>query len=110
MVLAGKHYPHQPTSSEIGHTTAEVLRSHVPKELAGIVFLSGGQTPEQATINLAAITKCGPFPWPITFSFARALQDPALYAWSGNNANITTAQKAFLKRVIANVNALDTPS
>lgn len=110
MVLAGKHYSHQPTPSEIGHTTAEVLRSHVPKELAGIVFLSGGQTPEQATANLSAITKCGPFPWPITFSFARALQDPALYAWSGNNANITIAQKAFLERVIANADALNTPS
>lgn len=106
MVLAGKHFTNPSTPDLVGARTAEVLRNHVPAELAGIVFLSGGQTVEQATNNLAAIIKNGPFPWPVTFSFARALQDPALYAWSGDNANIEIAHQAFLDRLIANTNAL----
>ena len=106
MVLAGKQLETQSTPDEIGRKTAEVLKNHVPPELAGIVFLSGGQTPEQATDNLAAITKNGPFPWPVTFSFARALQDPALYAWSGDNQNAEKARQAFLDRLIANTSVL----
>ena len=106
MVLAGKKYPHQSTTTEVGRATAETLKAHVPSELAGVVFLSGGQTPEQATDNLTAIIQQGPFPWPVTFSFARALQDPALYAWNGDNANVEQARKAFLARLIANTNAL----
>lgn len=106
MVLAGKHYPHPSTPAEVGHATATTLRAHVPAELAGIVFLSGGQTPQQATANLAAITSNGPFPWPITFSFARALQDPALYAWAGDNTHADAARQAFLARLIANTDAL----
>lgn len=107
MILAGKQQEHQSTPEEVGQATAEVLKEHVPANLAGVVFLSGGQTVEQATANLAAIVKNGPFPWPVTFSFARALQDPALYAWSGNNANAEAAREAFLSRLIANVNALE---
>ena len=106
MVLAGKQFPTQSTPEEVGHATAEVLKNHVPSKLAGIVFLSGGQTPEQATENFAAILSNGPFPWPITFSFARALQDPALYAWQGNNNNTEIAKKAFLERLIANTDFL----
>ena len=101
MVLAGKRYHTKSTPEEVGRATAEVLKSHVPKEIAGIVFLSGGQTPEQATENLAKIIKNGPFPWPLTFSFARALQDPALYAWSGNDNNLEKARQAFRDRLIA---------
>ena len=99
MVLAGKNSAHPSTPTEVGTHTAEVLKNHVPSELAGVVFLSGGQTPEQATDNLAAITNNGPYPWPVTFSFARALQDPALYAWKGDNANTKAAQTAFLDRL-----------
>lgn len=106
MVLAGKKYPQQPTPTEVGRATAEVLKAHVPAKLAGVVFLSGGQTPEQATDNLAAVVKQGPLPWPVTFSFARALQDPALYAWNGDNANAKQAKDAFLARLIANTDAL----
>ncbi|MBR2840040.1 fructose-bisphosphate aldolase class I [Candidatus Saccharibacteria bacterium] len=106
MVLAGKQYDTQSTPAEIGQATADTLKNHVPADLAGVVFLSGGQTPEQATNNLAAIVNHGPFPWPITFSFARALQDPALYAWNGNNINIEKARQAFLDRLIANQKAL----
>ena len=106
MVLAGKQYDTQSTPSEVGEATAEVLKANVPSELAGIVFLSGGQTVEQATDNLAAIIQYGPFPWPVTFSFARALQDPALYAWRGDNTNADSAREAFLARLIANTEAL----
>ena len=106
MIIAGKQYETPSTPEEVGKATAEILKNHVPAELAGIVFLSGGQTPKQATDNLAAVIKNGPFPWPITFSFARALQDPALYAWNGNNDNAEKARQAFLDRLIANSEVL----
>ena len=106
MILAGKNYYKPSTPKEVGQATAEVLKEHVPAALAGVVFLSGGQTVEQATKNLAAIENNGPFPWPVTFSFARALQDPALHAWAGDNKNADTARQAFLERLIANTKAL----
>lgn len=106
MVIAGKRYAVQSTPEEVGRATAEVLRAHVPKELAGVVFLSGGQSVEQATANLQAVTNQGPFPWPVTFSFARALQEPALNAWRGDNSNADVARDAFRARLIANTDAL----
>jgi len=106
MIIAGKQQAQQSTPEEVGNKTAEVLKNHVPKDLAGVVFLSGGQTPKQATENLAEIIKHGPYPWPVTFSFARALQDPALFAWAGNNENIEKARQAFLDRLIANTETL----
>ena len=102
MVLAGKQFHTESTPEEVGAATAEVLRQHLPDNLAGVVFLSGGQTPEQATANLKAIQEQGPFPWPVTFSFARALQEPALQTWQGDNQNIPAAQTAFKQRLIAN--------
>ncbi|MDO4612437.1 MAG: fructose-bisphosphate aldolase class I, partial [Candidatus Saccharibacteria bacterium] len=107
MVMNGKQLENHSTPEEIGQATAKVLKNHVSKELAGVVFLSGGQTPEEATNNLAEITKNGPFAFPVTFSYARALQDPALYAWSGDNNNIEKARQAFLGRLIENVKALN---
>lgn len=106
MVLAGKQFETQSTPEEVGKETAFVLKNHVPSELAGIVFLSGGQTVEQATDNLAEVIKNGPFPWPVTFSFARALQDPALFTWQGDNANADAAREAFKARLIANTDVL----
>lgn len=106
MVLPGKQLDPDASPDIIGMRTAEVLKQHVPADLAGIAFLSGGQTPEQATANLAAVIKNGPFPWPVTFSFARALQDPALFTWQGDNANTKAAQAAFTERLIANTDAL----
>ena len=106
MVLAGKQQEAQSTPEEVGKATAEVLRVHVPEELAGVVFLSGGQTVEQATNNLAEIKKNGPFPWGVTFSFARALQDPALYAWNGDIKNADKAREAFRERLIENTKVL----
>ena len=106
MVLAGKRQERQSTPEEVGRATAQVLREHVPHALAGVVFLSGGQSVTQATDNLQAVTNNGPFPWTVTFSYARALQDPALQAWKGDNANADTARGAFRERLIANANAL----
>ncbi len=106
MIIAGKNYYSQSTPEDVGRETAKVLKEHVPEELAGVVFLSGGQTPEQATENLKSIKENGPFPWPVTFSFARALQDPALYAWRGDNANSESAKNAFRDRLIKNTEVL----
>ena len=106
MVIAGKQFATQSTPKEVAEWTAKTLRRFVPEELAGIVFLSGGQTPEQATDNLQAITDLGPYPWPVTFSYARALQGPALEAWKGDNTNYPAAQAAFLERLKANCQAL----
>ena len=110
MVLAGKQLEQQSSADEVGQFTADTLKAHVPPELAGIVFLSGGQTTDQATANLAAITRNGPFPWPVTFSFARALQDPALYAWRGDNNNSDEAHTAFKSRLEENCKALNSES
>ena len=106
MVIAGKYYEKPSTPEEVGAVTAKVLKEHVPADLAGVAFLSGGQTVEQATENLAAVEKNGLFPWPVTFSFARALQDPALNAWAGDNQNSEQAKQAFLDRLIANTEAI----
>ena len=106
MVLAGKKYEKQSSPEEVGYWTAKVLKEHCPKELSGIVFLSGGQSVEQSTENLQAIVNNGPFPWPVTFSFARALQGPALDAWKGDNNNADDAREAFLRRLVANCQAL----
>lgn len=102
MILAGKKFKKPSTAEEVGLETAKVLKKTVPNELAGVVFLSGGQSPEQSTANFKAVWSNAPFVWPVTFSFARALQDPALEAWKGNNKNIEKARKAFVKRLIAN--------
>ena len=107
MILAGKKHHTKSTPVEVGRATADLLKKVVPKSLAGVVFLSGGQTPDQATNNLTEIIKNGPFPWPVTFSFARALQDPALFAWQGTTKNIPAAASAFKARLIANKIALD---
>ena len=106
MVLAGGEYETQSTAEEVGAATAETLKAHVPAELAGVVFLSGGQGVEEATDNLQAVTNNGPFPWPVTFSYARALQGPALDAWQGNNDNADAAREAFYARLVANTDAL----
>ena len=106
MVLAGKQYQTQSTPKEVGSWTAKVLKKFVPDELAGVVFLSGGQTPEQATENLQEVINLGPYPWSVTFSYARALQGPALEAWKGNNDNYPAAQAAFLARLKVNCAAL----
>lgn len=85
----------------VGEVTARVLRSALPKELGGVVFLSGGQTSDEAVLNLNAIAKLGPYPWPVTFCYARALQYPAIEIWAGKDENLPKAREAFLERLRA---------
>jgi len=106
MCLAGSRYEIQSSAAEVGRVTAEVLKAIVPDKLAGVVFLSGGQEVEQSTNNLAEIIKNGPFPWYVTFSFARALQDPVIDTLKNIPENIPVAQGAFLERLKANQLAL----
>lgn len=102
MVLSGKENGNRADSKEVGRLTVEVLKNSVPKNVAGVVFLSGGQTPEETTDNFREIAKLEPLPWPITFSFSRALQNNALFVWSGKEENIKEAQNAFLERLQEN--------
>ena len=107
MIIAGSEWPEQTTPEVVGEWTARILREHVPANLAGVVFLSGGQDVEQSTDNLKAVCANGEFPWPLTFSFGRALQDPAAKAWGGKDTNKETAQAALLERLEANAKALN---
>ncbi len=95
MVSAGKQSIAQSTPSEVGVATAAVLMNAVPKRLAGVLLLSGGQEAKTATKNLAAICKNGPYTWPVTFAFGRALQDPLMKTWKGNPENNRAAQAAL---------------
>lgn len=102
MVLSGKESGKKDTPEEVAKDTLDALRESVPAQVAGIVFLSGGQTPDQATENLAAIAKLakeGTTPWPLTFSYARAIQEEALALWKGEEANVPAARAAFLSRL-----------
>jgi fructose-bisphosphate aldolase class I len=74
----------------------------VPAAVPGIVFLSGGQTDEAATLHLDAINRLGAQPWQLSFSYGRALQAPALRAWEGRNENVGAAQTAYLRRARLN--------
>ena len=102
MVLSGSESGHMDTREEVAEDTLEVLLASVPRQIAGIVFLSGGQTPDQATANLEAIMRKAKevqAPWSLTFSFARALQEEALEVWKGKEENVESAREAFLARL-----------
>lgn len=99
MVLPGSESGEEAAPEQVAQETAEALRSCVPAETAGIVFLSGGQTAEDAILNLNAIAASGPFEWPVTFSYSRALQEPVMEQWAGNPENMIAAQDVFLDQV-----------
>lgn len=103
MVTSGKDHPQQADIQTVAQTTLDVLERSVPKEIPGIAFLSGGQSPELATQHLNAINKTRntnpeKYPWRITASFGRALQEEALEAWGGKRENTGKAQQVFLER------------
>jgi fructose-bisphosphate aldolase class I len=102
MVLAGKDCPDQASAEEIAEATIAVLNQTVPAAVPGIVFLSGGQSEEEATVHLDAINRRGPGPWELSFSFGRALQAPVLRAWAGDDGRRRQAQAAFLHRAAMN--------
>ena len=102
MALSGKATGKKDAPDEVASDTVGALLEAVPKGIPGIVFLSGGQTPDQAMKNLAAITRearAKDAPWPLTFSFSRAFQEEALTLWNGKDANVPAAREAFLARL-----------
>ncbi|MCV7156522.1 class I fructose-bisphosphate aldolase [Mycolicibacterium brisbanense] len=100
MVIEGDGCAHRSAPEQIAETTVDVLRAW-PGDLAGVAFLSGGQSPERATANLEAM-QSHHTPWPLTFSFGRALVSPALTAWHGDPERVEAGQAALLERVAAN--------
>jgi fructose-bisphosphate aldolase class I len=98
MVVAGTKSPKQASIVETAEATIRTLRRTVPAAVHGIVFLSGGQSPELATGHLNAMNVRGPHPWELSFSFGRALQNAALKTWKGAAANIAAAQREFHHR------------
>ncbi len=104
MVLPGVNSRDRPGVEDVARRTVEVLREHVPAAVPGIAFLSGGQTDEEATAHLSAMNKIAGKPWPLTFSYGRALQNVALRTWAGRRENYAAARAAFAHR--AQMNAL----
>ncbi|MDQ4019838.1 MAG: fructose-bisphosphate aldolase class I [Actinomycetota bacterium] len=102
MVLSGYEASDRAGFDDVADATLECLYRHVPAALPGIVFLSGGQTDEDATAHLNAMNQRGPHPWQLSFSYGRALQAPALKAWGGNEENLEAAQQAYLHRARLN--------
>jgi fructose-bisphosphate aldolase class I len=102
MVIAGKKSPKKASPEEVAEKTVRVLKDCVPASVAGIAFLSGGQADEEATIHLNLINKLGPLPWPVTFSYGRALQHLPQKLWSGKAENVAAAQRAFAHRARMN--------
>lgn len=102
MVISAKDCKKQAGPEEVAAMTIRCFNRTVPVAVPGIVFLSGGQTSEQATANLNAINASGPHPWALSFSYGRALQDAPLKAWLGKKENVSKAQQAFAHRAKCN--------
>ena len=105
MILSGYAASSRATIEEVARETVDVLLSHVPAAVPGIVFLSGGQSDEDATAHLDAMNRLGPHPWKLSFSYGRALQAPALKAWGGKPENVAAAQRAYYHRAAMNAAA-----
>lgn len=102
MVVSGKSNARQAGVEEVSERTLRVLKRTVPAAQPGIVFLSGGQSDIAATAHLNAMAAMKGLPWPLTFSYSRALQNPALNTWKGQSANVAAAQRAFYHRAHMN--------
>ncbi len=105
MVVSGTENKYQAPIEEVAEKTLQCLKSSVPDELPGIVFLSGGQSDLDATAHLDAMNKIGGFKWKLSFSYGRALQQAALKTWAGKDDNLEAAQKAFSHRAVMNMKA-----
>jgi len=106
MVISGKKAANRATPQVVAESTVRCLKRHVPPAVPGIAFLSGGQSPAEATLHLSLMNKLGPLPWTLSFSYGRALQDSTLKAWGGVATNFGAAQQEFIKR--AKLNGLAT--
>lgn len=102
MVVSGKDCEHQASVDQVADMTVRCFLETVPAAVPGIVFLSGGQSPQEATAHLNAMNLNGPHPWQLSFSYGRALQEPALKAWGGRRERMADAQKAFAHRARLN--------
>jgi fructose-bisphosphate aldolase class I len=102
MVLPGYDCPQQAGDEAIAEITVRCFRSTVPAAVPGVVFLSGGQSDEEATARLNTMNQIGPHPWQLSFSYGRALQAAALKAWRGDAANLDAGRQAFLHRARMN--------
>ena len=102
MVTSGSNYSDQANVEEVAQKTVDCLKTYVPDDLPGITFLSGGQSDVDATAHLDAMNKIGGFNWKLSFSYGRALQQPALKAWMGKAENATLAQQALSHRALMN--------
>jgi fructose-bisphosphate aldolase, class I len=102
MAIAGKKCPQRASVEEVADKTVRLLKACVPAAVPGIAFLSGGQSDEAATAHLDAMNKIGGLPWPLTFSYGRALQAAPQAAWGGKNENVAAAQRAFNHRARMN--------
>ena len=105
MVISGTNCKEQAGVQEVAEKTVKCLLENVPEDLPGIAFLSGGQSDIDATAHLDAMNKIGGFPWKLSFSYGRALQQAALKAWMGKEENMNNAQAAFSHRALMNKNA-----
>jgi len=99
MALSGKQSGVEHTPKEVAESTLSAFEASVPEGVAGIVFLSGGQTPEQATKNLDAIAKAHNNTWPVTFSYSRAIEEEAIVVWKGKEENVPAAREVLLARL-----------
>jgi fructose-bisphosphate aldolase class I len=102
MIVPGKGSPNQKTDREIAEATIRTLRDHVPSEVPGVVFLSGGMSDEEATSRLNEMNRIGGFPWELSFSYGRALQAPSLKAWGGSSDHVEAGQRALAHRAKMN--------
>jgi fructose-bisphosphate aldolase class I len=102
MVIAGQDAQAKSSPEDVARLTVKCLMEHVPAHIGGIVFLSGGQGDEEATMNLNAMHKMGFLPWPLTFSYGRAIQNSALQSWAKNPSNVVGAQALLIERAKAN--------
>lgn len=104
MVISGKSSSEKSSTEEVAKMTLQCLKENVPAEIGGIVFLSGGQEDEEAAINLNTMHQGEALLWPLTFSYGRAIQNPALQSWAKNFQNVPLAQSLLTER--ARVNSL----
>jgi fructose-bisphosphate aldolase, class I len=102
MVLSGADATTQAGPAEVAEATLRVLRSHVPADVGGVVFLSGGQSDVDSTVHLNEMNRSAPHPWPLSFSYGRALQAPSIKAWGGDPANVEAGQRALAHRARMN--------
>jgi fructose-bisphosphate aldolase, class I len=102
MVISATKAANRASPEEVAKATLRCLKAHVPAEVPGIAFLSGGQTAEEATLHLGLMNRMGKLPWELSFSYGRALQAPALDAWHGKETQFAAGQKALYKRAKLN--------